>query len=394
MVQPLTQHRLARRLVRIPRVEQTIRQLRIRRSGDPTLEPPPGSLVTSSGHGVLVRARLPAAGSSSLRRMAIAAGRRQVLIVRPRSIDRGTAAALTELAAKGVPTWVDLPHDGFAEVPVDARLWGLLTDPPATVDIDLDRYKRSVRLARNAVGETPHTTVSVLLATRRPGMVEHAIGMIGRQKAVDLQLVVGLHGDEWSEERRERITAMWPGDLVALEASSAMSLGTVLDELALRADGSLLTKWDDDDWYGPHHIGDLVRAHTTSGAQLIGKAAEFVWLEAIDETVRRPAVAARSFSDNLAGGTLMISRADLMEAGGFTDVPRSVDRVLIDNVRAQGGRVYRTHGLEFVLRRASAGDHTWDADTKYFTDDAIARRPGLDLEFADIRCGSEGNATE
>ena len=39
------------------------------------------------------------------------------------------------------------------------------------------------------------------------------------------------------------------------------------------------TKVDDDDRYGPEHIWDLVLARQFSGATVVGKGAEFVYLE-------------------------------------------------------------------------------------------------------------------
>jgi hypothetical protein len=267
---------------------------------------------------------------------------------------------------------------------MDTALWEALSTPPDSAGTSLDRYVRSVRLARAASPSRKLDHVSVLLATRRPNMLDHAIESIIEQLDVEIQLVVGLHGT-WPSATEQRLAAMWAGDVVAIRADATTSLGGLLGRMTERADGALVTKWDDDDWYGPNHVADLVRAHASSGAQLVGKAAEFVWLEAIGETIRRPALGARTYSTNLAGGTLLMSRSDLAEAGGFPDLPRSVDRVLIDTIRDRGGTVYRTHGLEFVLRRSSSGEHTWNADANYFLDDAIDRRPGLDLSFADIR---------
>ena len=55
-----------------------------------------------------------------------------------------------------------------------------------------------------------------------------------------------------------------------------------------RAQGTLLAKVDDDDTYGTEHIWDLVLARHYSGATLVGKGTEFVYLETLDTTVRRP----------------------------------------------------------------------------------------------------------
>jgi hypothetical protein len=51
--------------------------------------------------------------------------------------------------------------------------------------------------------------------------------------------------------------------------------------------GALISKWDDDDWYGSEHLLDLVTALEYSGADLVGKAAERIYLAKHGMTVRR-----------------------------------------------------------------------------------------------------------
>lgn len=93
-------------------------------------------------------------------------------------------------------------------------------------------------------------------------------------------------------------------------------LGSMLHLLAERADGRYVSKWDDDDIYGPDHLLDLVLAHDYSNADLVGKGAEFVHLEASDVTIRRFAIGAERPAVTLAGGTLLLERDRLRDLGG------------------------------------------------------------------------------
>jgi hypothetical protein len=146
----------------------------------------------------------------------------------------------------------------------------------------------------------------------------------------------------------------------------------------------LVTKWDDDDWYGPQHVLDLALAHDYSGAEVVGKAAEFVYLESCDTTIRRMSTGAESYSATIAGGTLLMSRSWLDDLGGWPDVRTAVDRHLLTASERAGGSTYRTHGFQYVLRRRADGDHTWASADDYFLAAATQRRAGLDLGFADI----------
>ncbi|MGA1051696.1 MAG: glycosyltransferase [Ilumatobacteraceae bacterium] len=227
-------------------------------------------------------------------------------------------------------------------------------------------------------------SVSVLLASNRPDRVVEAVDRVVAQRGVDVQLVVGLHGSHMPTDLDAAIADRAGGvDLVVRRLDDAMNLGEVLNDLTSCADGDLVSKWDDDDWYDSLHLSDLVRALDFSGAVMVGKAAEFVYLEALDVTIRRFAAAAERLSVTLAGGTLLLARDDLV-AVGWAPVARQVDRQLIDKLQDLGFPTYRTHGFGYVLRRqgSSLAQHTWQAGDGYFLRQGSDQRPGLDLGFA------------
>lgn len=373
--------------------------------GEPAAVPNPfraidrPGLATSHGRRTLVIHSLPVRASWSFERLAARAARRMVLQLELEQVDHSTADGIVALAARGVPMWMpEAPRHEQLRAIAGNELCELLAVP--VVDL-AGRAERSVRLARITHAQhsprarmakleerlgmraTSEPEISVLLSSRRPTMIAAAVDMVAQQ-CLDAQLVVGLHGSEWTGRHEREIRDRWTGPLQCMHFDDRSRLGGNLNELARRADGRLLTKWDDDDWYGRHHLLDLSQAHDWSGADIVGKAAEYVWLADHDVTVVRSAAGAQTYSHNLAGGTLMLSAATFEEVGGFSDVARSVDRLLIDRILDMGGSAYRTHGRGYVLRRDSSTEHTWSADSAYFLDDAVETHPGLAVDVAGI----------
>ena len=251
----------------------------------------------------------------------------------------------------------------------------------ADLDDPLRREEHSVRLRRAALREhsslgwrqrmgaatgvrvASYPSVSVLLPTRRPGQLAFALEQVARQRGVDeLELVLATHGfDADPGLVREHLGAR-PVTLLPLPAETVF--GDVLRAATGAATGDVVVKMDDDDWYGPDVLADLLLAKHYSGADLVGMPAELVYLEPIRTTVRRRGPS-EAFGAVVAGGTMTLDRALLRAVGGFRSVPRHVDAGLLDDVRAAGGSVYRTQGLGYVLRRTSQG-HTWDTGLGYF----------------------------
>ncbi|GIF52732.1 glycosyltransferase involved in cell wall biosynthesis [Asanoa ferruginea] len=305
------------------------------------------------------------------------------------------AAVLVRLAAAGV-----LLHAPDLMPPVAAHLADelrplIVGDLPHLADGDFEWEVRAVRQRRAALRQ--HATafalprlagktfpalvapppVSVLLVTRRLEHVAEAMTAIERQTYPDLEIVLCLHGVLPSPEVLDRVAhSPRPVELVTISPEERFGFGEAIGRATARARGSLITKFDDDDTYGPEHVWDLVLARLVSGATLVGKSAEFVHLHALDTTVRRDAGRSEIYARVVAGGTMLISRGDLEEIGGWRPVPRSIDRGLIERVARGGGLIYRTHPLGYVYHRR-AGGHTWDPGLEYFLRESGAQWPGV-----------------
>ncbi|MEO3855224.1 glycosyltransferase family 2 protein [Acrocarpospora sp. B8E8] len=293
------------------------------------------------------------------------------------------ARVITGLAAGGVPmTGERVPTWGQGLL--GPELVRLLE---STVDFDdpIEREAHSVRLRRTALEEhgtrarwrqfaagagvpvPKPPTVSVLLTTNRPDMVEFGLAQIARQRDVDVEVILNLHGIPAPD------VAGFPFPLTVVQADPAATLGTILNEAAARASGSFLAKMDDDDWYGPRHLADLHLTHLYTGCDLTGSPAEFIYLKQIDTTVQRY-WHTETWQPFVAGGTIFLPRSVLHEVGGFRPLGLTEDGQLLEAVRRAGGRIYQAHGLNYLLRREPSARHTWREPINTFLNDRTARQ--------------------
>ena len=144
---------------------------------------------------------------------------------------------------------------------------------------------------------------------------------------------------------------------------------------------------DDDDWYGSDHLWDLMLALDYSGAELVAKGAEFVYMEELDITIRRHIGKAekRQRTATMAGASLTALRSAFEAVGGFRGLAVGEDSAFLGDMRKSGVRPFRTHGYGFVVHRH--GDNTWQADTEYFLSSAVSQRAGLALDWAMVDGG-------
>lgn len=330
----------------------------------------PGKL---SGSGV---AQVDLAGFSDLAGLVARVQESRFVLLSPTAFEDPLtlSTVAVHLTASGVVCALD---PAAAPLPgVDPRLDAALRFDPAAIAVDdvawaavQARQTRTVALGHDLVlrwdgtgpmmAPAPIPAVSVLLASRRPADIPAALGQIALQETVRPEVVVAVHTPDAGDVDAVGV-AMRDLGLVGsvLHRTPDIPLGEVLNAAAERASGSCVTKWDDDDRYGPHHLEDLVVAWRNSGADLVGKRAEFVHFVRTGATIVRGMEGVGKRSMVIAGATLFTTRDRLLAVGGFPPLHRAVDWHLRVRYRDLGLRSFRTHGFGFVMVRRPDG-HTW-----------------------------------
>jgi len=311
--------------------------------------------------------------------------------------DLESAATLLELTASGVVVIVDDPAG--SERWLGDRLAGLVGG------VDTERlkdytYRESVSVAQRRATHADHALparlrqvrraaglpvqrppgVSVVAATNRPEMLDRMVGNVALQDHPNLELVLALHGDGFPSADPVTPDGL---ALTVLRFAADAVFGHVLSAASAAASGEWVAKMDDDDWYGAEHISDLVLAAGYSGADLVGKGSEFVYLEGAGTTIRRGLGAGETPSRTLSGGTLLVRSSVLRDIDGWRGLPRGVDVALIDDVASAGGALWRTHPFGYLLCRTT-GSHTWRVDDRYFERQAEQTWDGLALDAAGV----------
>lgn len=299
--------------------------------------------------------------------------------------------ALLRLTASGVPVVSPDARSTLNGWLPNAVIQGFAVAQPALDDSEA-REGVIIRQVRNAHryatwrdgsyepqrgGTYDDLSVSVGIATMRPEYLEHVLSTFEGQTWQRKQLLIGLHGfglEEVSPALRRRVEAA----AVIVEWPENGLFGDLLRELTIRADGDLFAKMDDDDWYSPYHLEDLVYALQYSGASLVGSGVQFVYMHSADITIRRSIDQSYRFGGHPGGPTFMAPRGTILRAGNWPRVRRAVDTGLNDAILAMGGTVYQSHAHNFLFNRRSSGrGHTWKATNAYFIEKAKISWSGI-----------------
>jgi hypothetical protein len=256
-----------------------------------------------------------------------------------------------------------------------------LSDPHAREQTWLSSYRgicrehsfaRVVR-ALDTRGQTaqppPAARISIVTATKRPALWEHVLANFTSQSYPDKELVVVLHG---VADADVEVPPELSNDVRVLHAPASVNLGFCLNEGIRHATGEFWFKVDDDDYYGPHYVEDLMNAFAFSGADVLGKPSKLIYLEGESATVERGSRESqkRRFLNGtdvrrLTGATL----ASRKEGAGLFSVRRrvGVDSEWIERMMASGQVLFSSDYLSFIVfRAADKRNHTWTLPDSWF----------------------------
>lgn len=244
----------------------------------------------------------------------------------------------------------------------------------------LSHHAGPARVARllAALGQPvpPPPRISVTFATNRGAFLEHGIRSILGQSIEDLEVILLLHGEEVPDPPTGLLERS--GRTVQVHRLPVeLHLGELLNHGIDHATGTYVAKMDDDDWYGRDHLLDLRLALEYSGADLVGKRIDHIYLAPLERTVTRRRAAPERDRPHVSGPTLF-GRRDVLGRVRFGKLTGPEDSDFQRRLLAEGGRVYGTHSLDVVLHRH--GGNTWDTDSQALLDEAERNVAGLDLE--------------
>lgn len=203
---------------------------------------------------------------------------------------------------------------------------------------------------------------SYFVTTNRPRNIETIFQNVGRQIAESKQLVLLTHGFQLKEDLASDLCQKYGiSNFKLLYADMKSTLGENLNRLTRECDGSILFRMDDDDHYGEMYSKDLAHALHFSGAELVGKAASYVYFESSNDAVLTYESHESRFTDFLRGPTFCGPK-DTFVRHQFPEVSISEDSKFLQQIIAGGGRIYSADRFNFMLiRTTDKGNHTWKA---------------------------------
>ncbi|WP_296134625.1 glycosyltransferase [uncultured Corynebacterium sp.] len=201
--------------------------------------------------------------------------------------------------------------------------------------------------------------VSIISSSNRPEQIDHLISQIAHQSYGNVEVLYLAHGFD-PAGFEEKFRAAGITDVRIMQRSTETALGECLNVLVDASTGDYLAKFDDDDYYLEEYLSDLVNAANFSGADILGKAAIYFYLEGTNTLSLRWPHKEHTWYHFVAGATFFC-KAEVMKALKFRELGPGEDSDFLRRANAAGYSIYSSDRFNYIAARRAdtAGAQTW-----------------------------------
>lgn len=120
--------------------------------------------------------------------------------------------------------------------------------------------------------------VSVVISTNRPDFMGNILANYARQEYRPCEMILILHGST-IDKRNTLNQAREYEKIRVYQVDESYTLGDCYNYGIEKSRYNYIAKFDDDDYYGAHHLTEAMRAFHYTDADIIGKHSRFIYFE-------------------------------------------------------------------------------------------------------------------
>lgn len=212
--------------------------------------------------------------------------------------------------------------------------------------------------------------VSVITSTNRINSLENILNNYLSQEYSIKELIIIINNNsidisKWQEIIKSR------NDIKIYKMDEKFTLGECLNLAIEKSIYPYISKFDDDDYYGPFYLNDALNAFTYTNASIVGKHSVYAYIEGMDLLVLRFPNHENRYMDYVSGSTLTFKK-EIFNNIKFKNLNKSEDTIFLREALAFGYKIYSLDRFNHVIhRRRNLNTHTWKITENEFLKKSI-----------------------
>ncbi|MBU5675082.1 glycosyltransferase [Alkaliphilus sp. MSJ-5] len=200
--------------------------------------------------------------------------------------------------------------------------------------------------------------ITVITSTIRPEFMEKVFENYNRQTYQKKELIIVLNKNSMNIRKWMKKAKQYK-NIRVFQLDERISFGQCYNFCVSKSKYDYIAPFDDDDYYAPNYLNDIVEAFQTSKADVVGKKTRYVYFESSGILAISNPNNENRYVDHIDGPTLSFNKK-IFDKVRFTNQPVGVDGRFCKDCIDNGIKLYSTNKFNHVyIRHSSSHQHTW-----------------------------------
>ncbi|OBR89756.1 putative glycosyl transferase [Clostridium ragsdalei P11] len=220
------------------------------------------------------------------------------------------------------------------------------------------REKILVKSIREKYSKTFQPGVSIITPTNKLQNIDNIFLNYVRLNYKNKELIIILNNNNLDiKDYEAKVKSL--KEIRIFQVDENCTLGKCLNFGIEQSKYDYISKMDDDDYYAPNYLTDLMNVFKYTDAQITGKCSRFIYFKENNELGIFLPNFEKQFTRTVAGGTILFKK-EIFEKVKFKNVTVGEDNFFLDDCLKAGIKMFSSDKYNYVyMRNKNLNDHTW-----------------------------------
>lgn len=200
--------------------------------------------------------------------------------------------------------------------------------------------------------------VSIITCTSKPHCMNNVFANYENQLYEKKELIIILNKDDMDLEIWKKKAENFP-NVSIYKLPQEKTIGECQNFAVEKTKYGYIATFDDDDYYAPYYLYDLMLAFKYTDADIVGKSTYFSYIEGLRALVLRNPANEFQFIDFVGGGKRIVKRT-VFDVVKFPPLSNEEDRLFCVESIKKGFKIFSADKYNLCyVRSANQNHHTW-----------------------------------
>lgn len=206
-----------------------------------------------------------------------------------------------------------------------------------------------------------YSSVSIINVTRRLNYINNILNNFLRQNIENKELIIVINNNSINMNDYKKLTVNYH-NIHIYKLDENITLGSCLNFATTKCKYNIISKFDDDDYYGPFYLREILKTFNMVDCHAVGKSKSFIYFEKYNKLMIKKIGFENTFVNLVLGSTLSFKK-EILNKISFQDINVHEDKCFCNDCLKNKYAIYSNSVYNhIVFKHSDVNNHTFKSN--------------------------------